>query len=163
MNDFLLAESAIRQLYGHYSDAVWRKDTAEFIDCFTEDATWKIAGKTIRGKKDIRTSFEAFLAQSEKVMMFVGMPVLKVSGKTATGRVQATELLKLKDGSAIRTLGVYYEHFVQQGERWLLHFHHFNMSYYGPPDLSAPYFECLDYGPPPGMPGLDAPTTVRGK
>lgn len=161
MTDFLLAESAIRQLYGRYCDAVWRKDTEAFVDCFTEGATWKIAGKTIRGRVDIGSSFEAFLAQSEKVMMFVGIPILDVNEGAATGRIQATELLKLKDGNAIRTLGIYYERFVEVNDRWLIESHHFNMYYYGPPDLSEPYYECQEYGPLPGMPGPDDPTTVR--
>lgn len=163
MTDFLRAESGIRQLYGRYCDALWRRDTDAFVDCFTADAVWKIAGRTLRGRAEIGAGFTAFLAQSQKVMMFVGIPVLDVGEGSASGRVQVTELLKLKEGDAIRTLGVYYERFVREGERWRIRHHHFNLYYYGPPDLSADFYDCLEYGPPPGMPGPDAPTTVRDK
>lgn len=103
------------------------------------------------------------MAQAEKVMMFLGMPVLEVDNGTATSRVQVTELLKLKDGSAIRTLGIYYDRFAREGDQWRIQWHHFNLYYYGPPDLSEPYYECLEFGPPPGMPGPDDPTTIRNR
>lgn len=163
MTDFLVAECAIRQLYARYCDAAWRKDTESFVDCFTEGATWKIAGKTIVGRAEIGSCLEAFMAQAEKVMMFLGMPVLEVDNGTATSRVQVTELLKLKDGSAIRTLGIYYDRFAREGDQWRIQWHHFNLYYYGPPDLSEPYYECLEFGPPPGMPGPDDPTTIRNR
>ena len=161
MTDFLVAESAIRQLYGRYADALWRKDTRAFVDCFTEDAEWKIAGMTLHGHAEIGSQFERFVSASERVMMFIGIPVLEVGNGTATGRTQVTEYIKRNDGRALRTLGVYYERFVDQKDRWRFQWHHFNLYYYGPPDFSEPYYDCMEYGPPPGMPGPEDPTTVR--
>lgn len=159
---FLLAESAIRQLYGRYGDALWRKDTRDFIACFTEQAVWKIAGMTITGHAEVGTLFEKYMAGAHKVMMFTGIPVLQVAAGVATGRVQVTEYCKLSDGSAIRTLGIYYDRFVEEAGTWRFQWHHFNLYYYGPADFSAPYYECKEYGSPPGLPGPDDPTTVRG-
>jgi len=161
MTDLLVAESGIRQLHGRYIDAVWRRDASAFVDCFIEDGEWKIAGRHIRGREALGGHFEKFMAASERVLMTIGLPVLEVGQGTATGRVHVSELVKLKDGGAVRTIAIYYERFVEQPDRWRFQWRHFNLYHYGPPDLSAPYYPCLEYGSPPGMPGLDDPTTVR--
>ena len=44
MTDLVVADCAIRQLHARYIDAVWRKDIDAFVDCFAEDAEWKIGG-----------------------------------------------------------------------------------------------------------------------
>lgn len=157
---FLVAEAGIRQLYGRYADAVWRKDGAAFGECFTEDAVWKIAGRTMTGREAIVSGFEASLVPSEKVMMWLGIPVLEVANGTATGRVQVTELIKRKNGTSLRTLAYYYERFVETGGVWRLQWHHFNLYYLGPPDLSGDYIHCPEYGAPPALPGPDDPTSV---
>lgn len=162
MTDWLLADAGVRQLYGLYADALWRKDLDAFGACFAEDAVWKIAGRTIRGRAEIVAMFEAAMANSHKVAMFTGLPVVSVEGGEVTARTQVTEYCKLKDGTAVRTLAIYYDRFVEQDGRWRFQWHHFNMYYYGPPDFSAPYYDCQEFGPPPGFPGPDDPTTVRG-
>ena len=157
---FLLAESGIRQLYGRYADAIWRKDSVAFGDCFTDDAVWKIAGRTVTGRADIVSFFEMTLIPSERVMMWVGIPLLDIGDGTASGRTQVTELIKRKDGSSRRTLAIYYDRFIEAGAVWRFQWHHFNLAYLGPPDLSDNYLECMEYGPPPAMPDDDAPTPV---
>jgi uncharacterized protein (TIGR02246 family) len=159
--EFLVAESSIRQLYGRYGDALWRKDSGDFEACFAEQAVWKIAGMTITGRAEIGSLFKKYMAGAHKVMMFTGIPVLEVGTDTAIGRVQVTEYSKLPDGRAVRTLGIYYDRFVEQSGRWCFQWHHFNLYYYGPADFSEPYYDCIEYGSPPGMPGPDDPTTVR--
>lgn len=156
----LRAEAGIRQLYARYADAVWRKDGASFVDCFAEDAVWKIAGRTVRGRDEIGALFLASLEPSEKVMFWAGIPLLEVSGDTATGRTQVTELIKRKDGTSLRSLAIYYERFVEQQGAWRLQWHHFDLFYLGPPDLSGKFLDAGDYGPPPGFPGPDDPTPV---
>jgi ketosteroid isomerase-like protein len=161
MSDYLVADSAIRQLHARYVDAVWRKDFAAFADCFAEDAEWNIAGLHVRGRIHIRSQFEKFIAPSERVLMLLGMPILEVGSGTANGRIHVTEYVKLMDGRAARTIGVYYDRYVDHGARWRFQWRHWNLYYRGPPDLSAPFQECPEYGPPPGMPAPDDPTTVR--
>ncbi|MDG2003634.1 MAG: nuclear transport factor 2 family protein [Novosphingobium sp.] len=158
---FLLAESGIRQLYARYADSVWRKDRAAFLECFTEDAVWKIAGQTLEGRDAIGDFFELSTSPSHKVMFWCSNPALEVTGDTASGRLQVTELIKRHDGNSARTLAIYYERYAQSDGVWRLSFHHFNMYYLGSPDLSEDYYDNLEYGPPPGFPGPDDPTTVR--
>lgn len=159
--EFLVAESSIRQLYGRYADTLWRKDTDDFVACFAEQAVWRIAGMTITARSDIGSLFDKYMAGAHKVMMFTGIPVLDVGMGVTTGRVHVTEYSKLPDGRAVRTLGVYYDRFVEEGGRWRFQWHHFNLYYFGPADFSEPYYACREYGSPPGMPGPDDPTTVR--
>ncbi len=161
MPDFQHTECAIRQLYARCTDAVWRRDYAAFTACFAADATWKIAGLTLRGHAEIHAGITRFLAPSQRVLLQFGLTVLDVGDQTATGRTPLTEYVKLKDGTGVRTLGVYYDRFARHQGDWLFAARHFDMAYYGPPDISAAAYPCADYGPPPAMPGDDAQTTVR--
>lgn len=162
MTDWLLADAGTRRLYGLYADALWRRDTQAFAGCFAKDAVWKIAGQRLEGHAAIAAMFEKAMTKAHKVAMFTGLPVICVEGGEITARTQITEYSKLDDGTAIRTLGIYYDRLVAVEGRWLFQWHHFNLYYYGPPDFSAPYHDCPEYGPPPGFPGVDDPTTVRG-
>lgn len=155
---FLLAESGIRQLYGRYADAAWRQDIAAFRDCFAEDAVWKIAGNKLQGREAIGDFFGASLTPSERVMLWSGNSVIELGADAVTGRTQVTELIKRRDGSSLRTLAIYYDRFVEQDGIWRFQWHHFDMAYLGPTDLSAAYLALGEYGAPPAMPRDDDPT-----
>lgn len=161
MTDFMAAESGIRQLYARFIDAVWRKDADAFGDCFAEDGEWKIAGMHMHARAEIGGTIAKLLGGCERVLIIMGIPVLEVGQGTATGRVHITEFAKMGDGSSAMTIGVYYDRYVEQGDRWRFQWRHFGLHYRGPSDLSAPFVECPDYGPPPGMPGADEPTFTR--
>ncbi len=161
MMDFPSVESGIRQLYARYADAVWRQDSAALGACFTDDAVWKIAGRRAQGRAEIMALFEASIAPSERVMFWSGIPLLDIGEGGVSGRVQVTELIKRRDGQGVRTLGWYYERFAEAGGVWRLAWHHFDLYYYGAPDLSDAITPWDDYGAPPAMPGPDAPTPER--
>jgi hypothetical protein len=55
-------------------------------------------------------------------------------------------------------MGIYFERFVEQGERWRFTWRLYQLHYMGPADLTGSFFPQADYGPPPAMPDLDAPT-----
>lgn len=158
MTDFIVAETAIRQLHARYVDAVWRKDFAAFGDCFTEDAEWRIAGMVLRGRPEIVATLERLMTNFHRVVMTFRTPIIEVGNGTATGRTYVTEQNAFKSGRPGSTVGTYYERFIDQGDRWRFTWRLFQLHYIGPPDLSAPFFEQADYGPPPAMPPLDAPT-----
>jgi uncharacterized protein (TIGR02246 family) len=161
MPDILAAESGVRQLHARYVDAVWRRDRESFLDCFAEDGEWKIAGMRMRGRAEIAAGYDKLLAASERVLMMLGPPVVQVEGDGVSARTPVTELIKLLDGRAVRTIGVYYERFVEQRGRWRFAWRHWDLFYYGPPDLSAAFYDSPDHGPPPAMPEPDAPTLTR--
>jgi len=161
MTEFVIADCGIRQLHARFVDAVWRMDAAAFAECFAEDAEWKIAGLHMRGRAEIGATFARLMATSARVLMCPGQPVLEVGEGTATGRVYITEYAKLRDGQTARTIGVYYDRYVGEGYRWAFRSRHWTLCYRGPADFSAPFLDCPDYGPHPGMPGPDEPSVAR--
>lgn len=93
--------------------------------------------------------------------MFLGTPVLEIGQGLASGRTLATECVKNTNGQVIRTIGIYYERFVEQDNQWRFSWRHWTLHYYGPPDFSGPFLDSPEYGPPPGMPAPDEPTVIR--
>jgi ketosteroid isomerase-like protein len=158
MTDFLVAESAIRQLHARYTDAVWRKDYDAFGDCFTEDAEWRISGMVLRGRVEIVDTIEQLMSRFRRVLVTLRTPILEVGNGRASGRTYLTEQSVSSDGRAYGPIGIYYEHFVDQGDRWRFSWRLFQTHYTGSPDMSGTLFDNPDYGPPPAMPPLDAPT-----
>ena len=163
MTELSIADCGVRQLQARYVDAVWRRDREAFLDCFAEDAEWKIAARRMRGRGEIALGYDALLAPSERVLMMLGSPVLQVAAGEVSARTPVTELVKLRGGGAVRTIGIYYDRVVDQGDRWRFAWRHFDLFHYGPPDLSGAFLPSPDYGPPPAMPSPDAPTLTRTK
>ncbi len=158
MTDFLSAESGIRQLHARYTDAVYRKDYVAFGDCFTEDAQWRIAGTVLQGRAHIMAMLEGLMPNYHRVLMMFRTPILEVGDGVASGRTYVTEQNAFKSGRPGTSIGIYYERFIQQDDRWRFTWRLFQLHYLGPPDMSGTFHEQADYGPPPGMPPLDAPT-----
>lgn len=161
MTDFVAADCAIRQLHARFVDAVWRKDAQAFGECFAEHGEWKIAGLHFSGRAEIADSFARLLGACERVLVMPGPAVLDIGDGEATGRVPMIENAKLADGSSAMTIGIYFDRYVEEGGRWLFKARHWSLHYRGPSDLSAPFVDSPDYGPPPGMPGPDEPTLTR--
>jgi uncharacterized protein (TIGR02246 family) len=159
--DFLLAESAVRQLHARYADALWRKDADAFAALFAEDAEWKVAGMHLQGRDAIREAFATFMRHIGRTLMLFGPPAVELTPEGASSRTLVTENNKFADGRTASTIGVYFERFVRQADGWRFAWRHWNLYYIGPPDFTAPLYEVREYGPPPGMPGPDDPTTVR--
>jgi SnoaL-like domain len=156
MTEFVVADCAVRQLQARYTDAVWRKDFDAFADCFAEDAEWRISGMNLRGRTEIVTTFKSFMARFKRVLVTLRTPILEVGDGMASGRTYLTEQNVFLDGRGYAPIGVYYEHFVDQGDRWRFKWRLFQTHYAGPPDLSGSFFDNADFGPPPAMPPLDA-------
>lgn len=154
----LAAEIGIRRLHALCADAVWRKDRAAFVACFLPHGEWKVAGSHLRGHEALGDGFDAFLALNERVLMSFAAPILSFEKDHLSGRTYTIEHIKTRDGDGASSIGIYYERFVEVGGEWRFQWRHFDFCYFGPPDLSTPLFAFADRGPPPGMPGRDAPT-----
>lgn len=164
MTELWVAQAGINQLHARFVDAVWRKDQAVLADCVTDDVEWKIAGLVFRGREETSATLAKLLGACKRIRLIVGMPVLDVGDGKATGRVPMTELTQMNDGSPVMTLGVYYDHYVQQGAQWRFSRRHFGLHYRGPVDFSGELImDSPDFGAPPGMPGPDEPTITRRK
>lgn len=158
MTDFSATEAAIRELHARYADAVWRKDYESFGDCFTEDAEWRIAGMVLKGRDEITRNLKRLMPDFKRVLMTFRTPILEVGNGTATGRTYITEQSAFLNGRPGTTIGIYYERFIYQGDRWRCSWRLFQLHYMGPADLTGEFFDNPEFGPPPLMPPLDAPT-----
>ncbi|MCW1429846.1 YybH family protein [Novosphingobium sp. JCM 18896] len=156
MSDFVAAEAGIRQLHERYTDAVWRQDFDAFAECFTEDGEWRISGMVLQGRAQIRETIAAILSRFNRVLISFRTPILQVGEGVASGRTYIDERCAWKNGDTNISMGLYYEHFVEQDGRWLFDWRLFQMLYRGDPDLTGTFYDFPDYGPPPGMPPRDA-------
>lgn len=161
MTDLIVADCAIRQLHARYIDAVWRKDIDAFVDCFAEDAEWKISGMHLKGRAEIRRQITKFLEPIDRIQMIFSTPIIEVGQGGASSRTYVREFNRARNGETASTVGIYFERFVDQGDRWRFQWRQWMLQYIGPADLSAEPYECKDFGPPPAMPGPDEPTVVR--
>ena len=159
VTDFVIAECGIRQLQARYTDAVWRLDYDAFGDCFAEDCEWRISGVILRGRAQIVDyNRQLFSTQFRRLFITLRTPILEVTGGKASGRTYFSAQNILADGTPFAPFGVYYEHFVDQGDRWRFSWRLFHSLYGGPPDLTGTFHDQPDFGAPPAMPPRDADT-----
>lgn len=161
MSEFQVAEAGIRQLYARYVDAVWRKDHVAFGDCFSEAAEWRISGMVFRGRAEIAGFIQKVFPKYRFILLNFRTPVLTVKAHAAEARAYVSEQSVLVDGKAYGPIGIYYDRLVLQEDQWRYSWRLFHTSYAGPPDLSGAFFENPDFGRPPAMPPLDAPSYDR--
>jgi hypothetical protein len=95
------------------------------------------------------------------IMLNFRTPSIVIEGSRASGRTYVSEQSVLANGTPYSPIGVYYEHFVDEGDRWRFSWRLFHTHYLGPPDLSGILFENPDFGPPPAMPPRDAASFDR--
>lgn len=158
MTEFHIAECAIRQLHARYADAAWRQDVEAFGDCFAEDCEWRVAGQIMRGPEQAMAFMRGSFPMFRRLLLRFGTPILEVGDGEASGRTYVVEQSQFMDGRPFGPIGIYYERFVDEGDRWRFKWRLFETAYVGPPGLSEQYLDVMDYGPPPAMPPLDAPT-----
>ena len=159
MTDFFVAEASIRQLHARYADAVWRKDYAAFGDCFVPDAEWRIGGKILRGRAEIVENLKRLMPNFHRVLMTFRTPIVDVGHDPVTSRTYVTENNVFVDGRTGTSIGIYYERFSTEGDRWRFAWRLFQTHYLGPADIKGPLYENEDFGAPPAMPPLDATTS----
>jgi hypothetical protein len=155
MTDFAAAEAAIRQLHARYIDAVWRQDYAALGDCFSRDCEWRIANRIVRGRDEAMGFLQEMAAGFDCMFISLGTPILEVGQGEATGRTYFNARNRLKSGESFAPIGVYYERFVDEGDRWRFKWRLFQTHYQGPADMSGEMVAHTSYGAPPGFPSAD--------
>jgi hypothetical protein len=159
ISDRVIAEYAIRQLHARYADSVWRQDWETFGDCFQQDCEWKIGGVTLNGRTEIvHYMRKLFETKFRKLFITLRTPLLDVKKGTASGRTYMSAQNIMADGTTFCPFGVYFEHFVDEGDSWRFSWRLFQTLYAGPADLSGSFFNQLEFGPSPGMPPRDVVT-----
>lgn len=159
INDKVIAEFSIRQLQARYTDSVWRQDWDDFGNCFTQDCEWKIGGVTLNGRRYIVDYMkELFETKFQRLFITLRTPLLDVQKGRASGRTYMSAQNILADGTAFTPFGVYYEHFVDEGDSWRFSWRLFQTLYAGSSDLSGKFFDQEQFGAHPGMPPRDVAT-----
>ena len=149
-----------KQLLAKY-DLTAGKDPQSFGDLFAVDGEWKVSGMHLKGREEIRSTFARYMQHTGRTLMTFRTPIVELVDGVVTSRTYVTESNRFADGQTADTIGIYYERFTREDGRLLFHYRHWNMYYIGPPDLTADFFDVKDFGPPPGFPDRDDPTTVR--
>ncbi len=156
MGDFADTLAQVMQLHARYSDAIIREDSADFADCFAEDAEWRISGKILRGREEARRVIEQTFQDARRIYLKFTTPILDVAENgEISARTYMNERCAWKDGKTNTVVGRYFERFERDGERLRFSWRLWQGLYIGPADLTGDYYDAPGFGTPPGMPALD--------
>ena len=158
MIDLAAADRGIRDLHARYTDAVFRKDFDAFAECFTRDGEWRISGRVMRGREDIKAAISTIMDKFIRVFITFRSPMLAVQDGVVVGRTYIDERCAWANGNTNIAIGRYYERFAEEEGRWRFAWRLFEIHYRGDADMTGSFFDLPDYGPPPAMPPLDALT-----
>jgi hypothetical protein len=159
MRRFADVECQIRQLQARYADAVWRADYDAFGNCFMDDAEWRVGGRIMRGKAEILANIKRLRPMAHRILMTFRTPILDwPGGDTANTRTYVTEHNVFINGRPGASIGIYYERHVRVSGQWKFKWRLFQTHYVGTADVSGPLYTNPEWGAPPNMPLLDAPT-----
>jgi 3-phenylpropionate/cinnamic acid dioxygenase small subunit len=121
MSALLEEKDRIRELLGTYSACFDEARFDDWVELWTDDATFDVDGKVIRGRAALRkfASEQRLVNGKPPVKHIVANEVITVQGETASVRCYLLTVLKRKDAALIPvTAGVYEDKLVKQGGRW---------------------------------------------
>jgi uncharacterized protein (TIGR02246 family) len=108
----------IRELYGTYSDAAFRKDADAWLANWADDCVWFTFGQEFHGKAAMRAQWEQVWTIMDKMAFFAEVAAIQVQGDRATGRCYCHEILFLKAGGVRKVIGAYEDQLVRQDGVW---------------------------------------------
>ena len=130
----------IADLVHRYSDAVCRKDRAQWAATWAEDAHWDLGkGRISTGKADIVELWQRSVDQLVQVVQMVHNGTVTVDGDTATGRWYVSEHVSRSNGALGIMLAWYDDTYVRVDDQWLFSSRTLGSLYHGPPDLSGDF------------------------
>jgi ketosteroid isomerase-like protein len=115
-------QESIRRALAEFIQLRDDKRFAEWVDLFTEDATFEYGSHHVVGRSDIRENVEALLRDDRGKHLCVNS-IIDVSDDTASVSSDFLKVNPIDDGSTITgyrigTMGRYEDHFVRQGGEW---------------------------------------------
>lgn len=135
---------AIADLVHRYSDAVTRRDTAQWSSCWADDARWVLfADRTASGRDAIVGMFERAISALDVVVQNVLNGRVSVDGATADGQWYIMEHYRRATGETGLLLARYDDTYLDCDGRWLFASRTLVPSYQGPPDLSGRFHPPL--------------------
>ncbi|MGE4605861.1 MAG: nuclear transport factor 2 family protein [Myxococcota bacterium] len=131
------AELAIRSLVARYSDAVARRDEADWGATWAPDGEWQIMGTVQQGREDVVKFWVQLMGTVPFVVQVPSFGTVSIDGDRANGRWYVTEYGKTVDERPSLTLGVYHDQYKRLDAKWLFARRRFDILYMGPPDLTG--------------------------
>src|SRR5438309_1229027 len=108
MIDLVAADAGVRQMHARYANAVWRKDFTTYGEFWTQDAEFRIAGLTHKGRENIVAFLHRAMADVDWVRMDFESPILDPAPDGGVlARTQVWEENVLMKG-----MGIYWERLV---------------------------------------------------
>jgi ketosteroid isomerase-like protein len=135
----------ISDLVHRYSDAVTRKDRAQWAATWAEDAWWDLGkGRLTRGRNNIVEFWQNAVDGLNIVVQMVHNGAVKVDGDTASGRWYVSEHVQRKVGKGSWVshgvlLAWYDDTYCRVDGQWLFASRSLGSLYHGPPDLSGSF------------------------
>ena len=99
----------IRELFDSYTDASSRMDKNDWLNCWTDDATWWTHYFDVSGKDAIAATWEGLMANVETTSFLGQVGSIEIDGDRAVTRSYALERLVFKEGAGSHRLTGRYE------------------------------------------------------
>lgn len=109
---------AIRELHETYADAGFRGDMQQWLDCFVDDCTWVTPYGEMKGKEQLKATWDQIFGNLAALGFFTVMGAIEVDGDSATDRAYIREVFHAKDGSMQKLVGSYHDELVRVGGAW---------------------------------------------
>jgi len=109
---------AIRELHETYADAGFRGDMEQWLDCFVDDCTWVTPYGEMKGKEQLKATWDQIFGNLAALGFFTVMGAIEVDGDSATDRAYIREVFHAKDGSMQKLVGSYHDQLVREGGAW---------------------------------------------
>jgi ketosteroid isomerase-like protein len=109
----------IRERYGAYSDAVFRRDVEAWLTNWTEDCVWAVFATEHRGRSALRAQWDAVWSSLSSMAFFAEIGAIEVDGDRAAARCYTREILCPKAGGVPKVVGAYADELVRENGVWL--------------------------------------------
>jgi len=109
----------IRERIDSYSDAVCRKDLDDYLACWTEDAERLGDGGECHGIEELRVHWGGIWQALERMAFLTQLGAIEIDGDRARTRSYCREILRFKDGTTRRLVGIYEDELRRVDGTWL--------------------------------------------
>jgi ketosteroid isomerase-like protein len=134
----MLDERAIRRLVARYSDAVSRRDEADWAATWSDEAVWDVGIAKATGREAIVETWKRLMGSFRFVSQLPQSGLVEVTGDEATGVWHFLELGWPAEGPGTVTLGHYRDVYERSPTgAWRFRSRVFRIVYMGPGDLSG--------------------------
>ncbi len=128
---------AIRQIVARYADAVTHANADGWIETWTLDGCWTLAGNASRGHENLLSTWRELMGLFERVIQLPQAGVLEIDGDRGTGRWTVIELGRAASGTSQLTVGTYHDVYRREESGWKFSERRFDFIYTGAPDLTG--------------------------